>query len=330
MKRVVGFGDFLLRLSPPGYERFVQATRFNCYYTGAEANVCASLAVMGCQASFVTRVPDNPLGHAGLGELRRLGVDVSSVVFGGDRLGVFYLEKGASQRPSACVYDRLGSGVTTARRSDFDWPRILKGAGYLHLTGITPGLGGELPRIVEDACRAAVRLGVEIVFDLNYRRKLWSVADAARTLPRLVRYADHLIANGWDARHLLGVETGDDPVEASERLKAKYRRLQTVAMTFRDAPNASDNALSAFLHVRGKSFRSRTYRMHLVDRVGGGDAFAAGLVYALGHRLAPQDAVEFAAAASCLKHATELDVNRASVAEIRALAGAEAEVRSKR
>ena len=319
MSRVVGFGDFLLRLSPPGYERFVQARRFDCYYTGAEANVCASLAILGCEASFVTRVPENPVAQAGLNELRRLGVDISHVVRGGDRLGVFYLEKGASQRPSLCVYDRLNSGVTTARRADYDWPTILRGAKFFHVTGITPGLGGELPQIVLDACRVAHRLGIQVICDLNYRSKLWSVEAAAKVLPSLVDQADHLIANPWDARNLLGVETGDDPVEASERLKRHFSRLQTVAMTFREAPTASDNAIRAFLHAEGRGWWSRRYEMHLVDRVGGGDAFAAGFVFSLVRRLAPQEAVEFAAAASCLKHSIERDVNLATEAEVWAL-----------
>lgn len=319
MKRVVGFGDFLLRLSPPGCVRFVQTTRFNSYYTGAEANACVSLAVMGCDAAFVTRVPDNPFGHAGLNELRRRGVDVSNVVFGGNRLGIFFLEKGASQRPSSVVYDRQGTGVTTARRGDFDWPRILKGAGYFLFTGITAGLGGELPRILEDACRAARRMGVEIVCDLNYRSKLWTVEAAARTMPRLVRSVDHLLANAWDARNLLGVETPDDPVVACARMKAAYPKLKTVAMTFRQAPNSSDNTLSALLHVKGRAYRSRSYPMHLVDRVGGGDGFTAGLIYALGRGFAPQRAIEYATAAACLKHSIELDVNLATVAEIEGL-----------
>ena len=316
LRRVVGFGDFLLRLMPPGYRRFGQTSSFNCYYTGAESNVCASLAVMGVPAAFVTRVPDNPIARTGLGELKRLDVDVSDVVFGGDRLGLYYLEKGASQRPSLVVYDRMHSGLTTARRRDFKWTSVLKGAGYFHVTGITPALGGELPAIVEDACRTARRLGVQVVCDLNYRSRLWTVAEAAATMPRIVRLADHLIANAWDAREILGVETDDDPARAAERMKKDYPRLKTVAMTFRTAASASDNMLSALLHADGKAYRSREYAIHVVDRVGGGDSFAAGLIYGLVHALKPQEMVEFATAASCLKHSIELDVNLSTVPEI--------------
>ena len=325
--RIVGFGDFLLRLSPPGYQRLVQASSFETYYTGAEANVCASLAVMGVDAAFVTRVPENPIADAGLGELRKLGVDVSSVVRGGDRLGVFYLEKGASQRPSLCVYDRMDSGVTTACRSDFDWPRILRGATHFHFTGITAGLGGELPRILEDACRAATRLGCEISCDLNYRSKLWSVADAAKTMPRLVKYVDHLIAGAWDAKNILGVKAVEgDAVETARRLIGKYPRLKTVASTFRTAPSASDNSWSAMLFKGGREYRSREYDLHLVDRVGGGDSFAAGLLFALARGLGPQATIDYATAASCLKHAIEKDVNLATSDEVVALATGETPV----
>ena len=314
--RVVGFGDFLLRLSPPGHLRFAQATSFNRYYTGAEANVCASLAVMGCDAAFVTRVPDSPIGRAALNELRKLGVDVSRAVFGGDRLGVLYLEKGASQRPSVCIYDRMNSGVTTARPEHFDWAEILRGARYFHITGITPGLGGALPQIAQEACRTAHVAGAEVVCDLNYRSKLWSVGEAAKVLPDLVEHADHLIANAWDARNLLGVETGDDPDEACRRLRTRFPRLKTIAMTFRTATSASENTLTGLVNVDDVACRSRAHTMHLVDRVGGGDAFAAGLIYGLGNGMTPQETVDFATAASCLKHAIELDVNLATVPEI--------------
>ena len=212
MKKTVGFGDFLLRLSPPGYRRFSQAQAFETYYTGAEANVCASLAVMGEKSAFVTRVPENPIAETGLGELRRLGVDVSGIVRGGDRLGIYYVEKGASQRPSKVVYDRMHSGVTEAKRGDFAWPRLLKGAGFFHFTGITPALGGELPLIVEDACRAAGKAGARISCDLNYRKNLWDTKTASKVMTRLLKYVDHLIANEEDAEKVLGIQAADSDV----------------------------------------------------------------------------------------------------------------------
>lgn len=330
MKKVVGFGDFLLRLSPPGYRRFSQAQAFETYYTGAEANVCASLAVMGEAASFVTRVPENPIAETGLGELRRLGVDVSGVVRGGDRLGIYYVEKGASQRPSKVVYDRMHSGITEATRGDFAWPRLLKGAGFFHFTGITPALGGGLPLIVEDACKAARKVGARISCDLNYRKNLWTTAQASKTMTKLLGYVDHLIANEEDAEKVLGIKADDSDVTGgrlsrdgyvgvARKLVAAFPNLKTVAITLRRSISASDNVWGAMLYAKGKAYFSRDYNVHIVDRVGGGDSFAAGLLYALGHRMPPQETIEYAAAASCLKHSIELDVNLSTVQEIRQL-----------
>ena len=326
----VGFGDFLLRLSPPGYRRFSQASTFETYYTGAEANVCASLAVMGARARFVTRVPDNPIAETGLGELRRLCVDVSHVVRGGERLGLYYVEKGASQRPSKVVYDRMHSGVTTASRRDFDWARIMKGASHFHFTGITPALGGELPAIVADACRAAKKAGAVISCDLNYRKNLWSPQEARRTMTRLLPQVDYLIANEEDAEKVLDIKADDSDVtggrlsrdgyvDVARRLVAAYPNLKAVAITLRRSISASDNVWGAMLYAGGRAFFSRDYNVHIVDRVGGGDSFAAGLVYALGSGYGPQEVVEFAAAASCLKHSIELDVNLSTLDEIKRL-----------
>lgn len=341
MKRVVGFGDFLLRLSPPGYRRFSQAGAFETYYTGAEANVCASLAVMGEQAAFVSRVPDNPIGEAGLGELRRLKVNVDGVVRGGERLGIYYCEKGASQRPSKVVYDRMHSGVTEAKRTDFHWSRILRGAGFFHFTGITPALGGELPLICEDACRAARKAGARISCDLNYRKNLWDTKTATRVMTRLVGYVDHLIANEEDAEKVFGIRASDTDVtagkldrrgyvEVAERLMKRFPNLKTVAITLRRSVSASDNVWGAMIYDGKRACFSRDYAVHIVDRVGGGDSFAAGLVYALGHRFPLQRTIEFAAAASCLKHSIELDVNLSTVPEILQLMGGDGSGRVQR
>ena len=337
----VGFGDFLLRLSPPGYRRFSQASTFETYYTGAEANVCASLAVMGARARFVTRVPDNPIAETGLGELRRLCVDVSHVVRGGERLGLYYVEKGASQRPSKVVYDRMHSGVTTASRRDFDWARIMKGASHFHFTGITPALGGELPAIVADACRAAKKAGAVISCDLNYRKNLWSPQEARRTMTRLLPQVDYLIANEEDAEKVLGIKADDSDVtggrlsrdgyvDVARRLVAAFPNLKAVAITLRRSISASDNVWGAMLYAGGRAFFSRDYNVHIVDRVGGGDSFAAGLVYALGSGYGPQEVVEFAAAASCLKHSIELDVNLSTLDEIKRLASGDGSGRVQR
>jgi len=329
-KKYVGFGDFLLRLSPPGYRRFSQAPVFETYYTGAESNVCASLAVMGERTAFVTRVPDNAIAETGLGELRRFGIDVSGVVRGGERLGIYYCEKGASQRPSKVIYDRMHSGVTTAARRDFDWTALLKGAGWFHFTGITPALGGELPAICEDACKAAKKAGARISCDLNYRKNLWDTKTASKVMSRLLRYVDHLIANEEDAEKVLGIKADDTDVTGGKlsregyvgvarKLMKAFPNLKTVAITLRRSISASDNIWGAMLYDGRRAYFSRDYNVHIVDRVGGGDSFAAGLLYALGNRLSAQDVIEYAAAASCLKHATELDVNLATVAEVKQL-----------
>ena len=221
-KKYVGFGDFLLRLSPPGYRRFSQASVFETYYTGAEANVCASLAIMGERTAFVTRVPENAIAESGLGELRRFGVDVSSVVRGGERLGIYYCEKGASQRPSKVIYDRMHSGLAEASRGDFDWSMLLKDADYFHFTGITPALGGELPRICEDACKAAKRAGARISCDLNYRKNLWDTKTASSVMTRLLGYVDHLVANEEDAEKVLGIKADDSDVTGGRLSREGY------------------------------------------------------------------------------------------------------------
>lgn len=328
--KIVGFGDFLLRLSPPGYRRFSQAQSFETYYTGAEANVCASLSILGNRTAFVTRVPDNPIAETGLGELRRLGVDVEHVARGGERLGIYYCEKGASQRPSKVVYDRMHSGITEACRGDFDWSAIMKGAGFFHFTGITPALGGELPKICEDACRAAKKVGARISCDLNYRKNLWDTKTASRVITKLLGFVDHLIANEEDAEKVLGIRAADSDVVGgrlskdgyvgvARRLMAAFPNLRTVAITLRRSISASDNVWGAMLCDRRGAYFSRDYNVHIVDRVGGGDSFAAGLIHSIVHCYGPQEVIEFAAAASCLKHSIELDVNLSTEAEVRQL-----------
>ena len=330
MKKTVGFGDFLLRLNPPGYRRFAQTNTFECYYTGAEANVCASLAVMGAETEFVTRVPDNDIARAGLGELKRLDVGVSHVVFGGERIGIFYLEKGASQRASKVVYDRKYTSIATASPGDFDWKAIFRDAGYFHFTGITPALGEGMPAVVEAACRAAKDAGAQISCDLNFRRKLWTSEQAGKVMSRLLAYVDTLVANEEDADKVLGIRADDTDVLAGKlsrsgyeqvaaRLVERFPNIRRVGITLRQSISASDNIWGAMLYTDGKAYFSREYPVHIVDRVGGGDSFAAGLLFGIGHDMPPQECIEYAAAASCLKHSIELDVNLATEAEIRQL-----------
>ena len=285
MKKAVTFGEIMLRLQPPSYERFLQAKSFDAVYGGGEANVAVSLSQLGAEAKFVTRLPANPLGVACRNYLRGWGVDTSDIVFGGDRIGIYFCEKGASQRPSNVVYDRAGSSAATASRADYDWERILDGASWFHFTGITPALGGENPAIVLDACETAKRKGVTVSCDLNYRKKLWTREQAREVMEKLCGYVDVLIANEEDSADV----------------------------------SASVNGWSGMLYTGGQAYLSTKYNIHIVDRVGGGDSFGAGLIYSLLEGKAPQDAIEFAVAASCLKHTVEGDCNIATAAEVESL-----------
>ena len=330
MNRMVGLGDMMLRLSPEGYLRFRQADRMAIYYTGAEANVCASLAVMGMPAEFVTRLPDHDIARCAINELRMLNVGTEHIVFGGERMGVFYLEKGASQRPSKVIYDRKYTSMATATPKDFDWDAIFAGTGHFHFTGITPALGPSMPAVVLAACEAARKHGALISCDLNYRKNMWSPAEAEATMRRLLPYVDILIANEEDAEKVLGIKAADTDVttgklspegyrEVAVRLTEQFPGLRAVGITLRQSISASDNRWGAMLFTGGQAYFSKTYDVHIVDRVGGGDSFAAGLLYAWAQGFAPQQTVEYAAAASCLKHSIELDVNLSTVAEITTL-----------
>lgn len=326
MKKVVGFGEILVRLAPSGYLKFVQATSFDVNYTGAEANVCVSLGNFGIPTSFVTKLPRNDISDCAVKKLRMFGVETSDIVWGGDRIGSYYLERGASQRPSKIVYDRKYSAISMASPSDFDWDEILKDAGWLHFTGITAGLGGETARICRDACEAAKRNGLKISCDLNYRKNLWSPEAAQETMTKLVRYCDVLIGNEEDAQIALGMKPEGSDVTGGKLDYNGYSKLAgeiskafgipTVAFTLRTSYSASDNGWAGMIYSGGETHFSKEYKIHMVDRVGGGDSFGAGLIYALINDYGPKEAIEFATAASCLKQTMEMDFNLASVEDV--------------
>jgi 2-dehydro-3-deoxygluconokinase len=329
MKKVVGFGDFMLRLNPPGYLRFIQATQFEANYTGAEANVCVSLSRMGVKTEFVTRVPDNALAEAGISVLRKFNVGTNHIAIGGERMGIMYAEKGASQRPSRVVYDRKHTGFSTSDAKDYDWDVIMEGAGYFHFTGITPALGSEIVEICKQACVTAKKKGLIVFCDLNYRKNLWTTVQARKTMEELLPYVDVLISNEEDADKVLDIKAENSDVTAgilnkngyvsvATQIKDKYG-IDTVAITLRKSISASDNDWSAMLFAGNRAYFSREYRIHIVDRVGGGDSFAAGLIYGLGQGYSPQETVEYAAAASCLKQTMEWDFNLSTPSEILAL-----------
>ncbi len=340
MKKIVTFGEIMMRLNPEGYERFVQADKFETSYAGGEANVAVSLAGYGMNAAFVSKVPSHEIGQCAVNELRRFGVDTSMMVRGGERLGIYFCEKGASQRASKVIYDRAGSAISKASAADFDWEKIFEGADWFHFTGITPALGGELPEICLAACRAAKKLGVKVSCDLNFRKKLWSSKEAEAVMSTLMPYVNVCIANEEDAKDVFGIEAEDTDLNAGKVNHDGYisvaRQLterfgfDMVAITLRESISASDNGWAAMLYSDGKAYFSPTYKVHIVDRVGGGDSFGGGLIYSLLSGYDEQKAINFAVAASCLKHTIEHDFNLVSVAEVEALAGGNASGRVQR
>ncbi len=338
--KIVCFGEIMMRLNPEGYLRFVQAEKFEASYAGGEANVAVSLANYGLDASYVTKLPDNDLGRCARNAVRHFGVDTRDIVWGGPRLGIYFVEKGASQRASKVVYDRAGSSIALARRGDFDWDRILDGADWFHFTGITPALGGECPEICLDALKACKAKGVTVSCDLNYRGKLWTRGQAGETMAKLVPYVDVCIANEADAADVFGIRAEGTDVDSGKLNKDGYVSVAKqladrfgcgkVAITLRTSLSATDNLWSGMLWTPEGACFAPEYRVHIVDRVGGGDSFGGGLIYALASGYGTQDAIDFAVAASCLKHAIEHDFNLVSVAEVKSLAAGNASGRVQR
>ena len=329
--KVVTFGEIMLRLAPEGYLRFTQADKFGVVYGGGEANVSVSLANYGLDSAFVTKLPAHEIGQSAINALRRYGVDTSMVVRGGDRVGIYFNEKGASQRPSKVIYDRAGSSIATAKPEDFDWAKIFEGVDWFHFTGITPALGQNVADICLEACKAAKAAGVKISCDLNFRKKLWTREQAQKTMSELCKYVDVCISNEEDAHDVFGIDAENTDIAGGklnhEGYKSVARQLaekfgfEKVAITLRSSISANDNDWAALLYDGKEYCFSKSYHMHIVDRVGGGDSFGGGLIYSCLMGYSTQDAVEFAVAASCLKHSIEGDFNAVSVAEVQALAG---------
>ena len=322
----------MMRLNPEGYQRFWQAEKFEASYAGGEANVAVSLANYGMDASFVTKLPSNPLGEAARNAVRHFGVETRDIVWGGPRLGIYFVEKGASQRASKVIYDRAGSSIATAKREDFDWAAIFEGAGWFHFTGITPALGGEMPEVCLDALKYCKAHGITVSCDLNYRGKLWSKQKAGEVMAQLVPYVDVLIANEADAADVFGIVGKGSDVESGKLNKEGYVSVaeqlverfgvKKVAITLRTSLSAFDNLWAGMLYdaASKKACFSTEYKVHIVDRVGGGDSFGGGLIYALLKGKDTQGAIDFAVAASCLKHSIEHDFNLVTVQEVEALA----------
>ena len=340
MKRIVTFGEIMMRLNPEGYGRFVQADRFEASYAGGEANVAVSLANYGNDAAFCTKVPAHEIGQCAVNALRHFGVDTSAMVRGGPRLGVYFVEKGASQRGGKVIYDRANSAIALAKREDFDWNAILDGADWFHWTGITPALGGELPEIVLDALKKCREKGITVSCDLNYRSKLWTREKAGEVMSRLIPYVDVCIGNEEDAADVFGIHAADSDVSTGRLNQEGYISVaqqickrfgcKKVAITLRGSLSASDNNWAGMLYDGEKAYFSKNYLIHIVDRVGGGDSFGGGLIHALLKEWQPQQVIEFAAAASCLKQTIEHDFNLVSEAEALTLVGGNASGRVQR
>ncbi len=339
-KRIVTFGEIMLRLAPEGYLRFFQNDTMQATFGGGEANVAVSLANYGMDASFVTKLPSHAIGQGAVNSLRALGVDTKDVVRGGDRVGIYFLEKGASQRGSVCIYDRAHSAIQEASREDFDWDKIFDGADWFHFTGITPALGENLVEICLDACKAAKAKGVKISCDLNYRGKLWTRAQAREAMTKLCEYVDVCISNEEDAKDVFGIEAENTDIYGGKLDKEGYKsvakqlmdtfKFEKVAITLRSSISASDNDWAGMLYDGENYCFSKEYHLHIVDRVGGGDSFGGGLIYSLLSGKDSQSAIEFAVAASALKHSIEGDYNRVTVSEVEKLAGGDASGRVQR
>ena len=341
-KKVITFGEIMLRLKAPGNERFFQSPSLEATFGGGEANVAVSLANFGMDAAFVTALPKNDIGEACICELRGFGVDTSMIKRSGERIGIYFLEAGANQRPSKVVYDRADSAIAASGPGDFDWESIFSGADWFHITGITPAISESAAKVSIESVKAARKMGITVSCDFNYRKNLWKYGKTAvEVMSELVKYIDIGIANEEDCQKSLGiaadadVESGELDKKAYESLANnvldKYPQMKMLAITLRESKSANHNGWSACICDREKFFLSRHYDItDIVDRVGGGDSFSAGLIYGLNKYGDIENALQFAVAASCLKHSISGDFNRSSVGEVEKLMGGDGSGRVQR
>lgn len=328
-KKVVTLGEIMLRLSTPDFKRFVQADSFDVTYGGGEANVAAALCNYGLNGTFVTKVPSNPIGQSAINHLRRYGVDTRFIARGGDRLGIYFLETGASMRASQVVYDRAGASIADVDPSEFDWDAILEGADWFHTTGITPALSDKAALLAETALKAAKSRGITTSIDLNYRKKLWSKEKARKVMTELCRHVDVCIGNEEDADTTLGFKAAHTDVTKGELdldgYKDVFRQMRekfgfkVIASSLRESHSASDNGWSALVYDGETFHHTRKYQVRIVDRVGSGDSFASGLIYGLVTGMSMPDAAEFGVAASAIKHTIPGDINHATLSEVKDL-----------
>jgi 2-dehydro-3-deoxygluconokinase len=329
MPRVITFGEVMMRLATPGHLRFSQTNSLEMTFGGGEANVAVSLANYGIDAAFVTRLPKNDLAQTCINQLRGFGVDTRHIIRGGERVGIYFLESGASQRASTVTYDRAHSAISEIDAKEVDWSKVFAEAEWFHFTGITPALSPKAAAATLEAAKAAKRLGLTVSADLNYRKKLWTTAKAKEVMTEICQYVDVCIANEEDAEKVFGIKaSGTDVhggkidharyIEVAEKLTQQFK-FKGVAITLRESFSASHNGWSGLYYTEGKGYFSRRYDIQIVDRVGGGDSFGGGLIYALVSKKSPQEVIEFAVAASCLKHSISGDYNLVSLKEVETL-----------
>jgi 2-dehydro-3-deoxygluconokinase len=339
-KKVVTLGEIMLRLSTPGYERFVQADSFDVTYGGGEANVAVAISNYGLNGVFVTKVPENAIGQAAINHIRRYGVDTRFIARGGKRLGIYFLETGASMRASQVIYDRAGASISDVDISEFDWDKIFEGADWFHTTGITPALSDKAAALTEAALKVAKAKGITTSIDLNYRKKLWSKEKAREVMTRLCQYVDVCIGNEEDADTTLGFKAKNTDVTKGElnlegfkdvfkQMKEKFG-FKYIASSLRESHSASDNGWSALVYDGNEFYHTRQYNVRIVDRVGSGDSFASGFIYGLVTGMSLQDSAEFGVAASALKHTIPGDLNHATLEEVNGLMKGDASGRVQR
>lgn len=329
MGKIVCFGEIMLRLNPINNLRFLQADNFNASYAGSEASVAVSLSNYGLDAIFVSRIPQNEVGQSAVNSLRKFGVDTSRIVRGGERLGIYFVEKGASQRPSKVIYDRKYSAISMAQNEDFEWDRIFEDAEWFHFSGITPALGDNVAMICMEACRQARKRNVKVSCDLNYRNKLWTIEKASSVMTKLMEYVDVCIGNEEDAEKIFDIKATKVDRDFKSLDYTSYKAVakelkdrfgfKMVAITLRESISANRNLWSGLLYDGEKYHISDKYDINIVDRLGAGDSFAAGLIYSIIIGSSTVKSINFAVAASCLKHTIEYDLNLSSVEEIEVL-----------
>lgn len=339
-KKVVTLGEIMLRLSTPDFKRFVQSDSFDVTYGGGEANVAAALCNYGLSGTFITKVPDNAIGQAAINHLRRYGVNTQYIARGGKRLGIYFLETGASMRASQVIYDRTGASIADVELSEFDFDKIFEGAEWFHTTGITPALSDKAAAVAEAALKAAKAKGITTSIDLNYRKKLWTKEKAREVMTRLCQYVDVCIGNEEDAETTLGFTAeGTDVTKGELNLdgyKSVFKQMKEkfgfkyIASTLRESHSASDNGWSALVYDGNEFYHSKQYQVRIVDRVGSGDSFASGFIYGLVTGLPMEDAAEFGVAASALKHTIPGDLNHATLNEVKDLMKGDASGRVQR